>query len=68
MLPRFIESVSDRIPMIGTSGAGSGFTVQSLNQALFGLLIIGFLLFEPHGLTEIWQRITRYFKSWPFSY
>ena len=68
LLPRFIESVSGSIPFVDTGGAGSGLTVQSLNQAVFGLLIIGFLLFEPHGLSEIWQRITRYFKAWPFSY
>lgn len=68
ILPRFIESVSDRLPFVTADGAGAGLTVQSLNQAMFGLLIIAFLLFEPLGLAEIWRRITRYFKAWPFSY
>lgn len=68
LLPRFVESVSSRLPFVSTDGAGAGLTVQSLNQAMFGVLIIAFLLFEPLGLAEIWRRITRYFKSWPFSY
>jgi branched-chain amino acid transport system permease protein len=35
---------------------------------MFGVLIVVFLLFEPLGLAEIWRRILRYFKAWPFSY
>jgi branched-chain amino acid transport system permease protein len=68
MLPRVIESVSGRLPFVSADGTGGGLTVQSLNQALFGLLIIAFLLFEPRGLAEIWRRVARYFKAWPFSY
>ena len=30
------------------------------------LLIIGFLIFEPHGLAAIWARIRRTFHLWPF--
>jgi branched-chain amino acid transport system permease protein len=33
---------------------------------VFGLLIVGFLVFEPHGLAEIWRRIRRFFHLWPF--
>ncbi|MGQ0647927.1 MAG: branched-chain amino acid ABC transporter permease [Gemmatimonadaceae bacterium] len=68
LLPRAIESVSGLIPFVSASGTGGGLTVQSLNQAAFGVLIILFLLFEPLGLAEIWRRLTRYFKAWPFSY
>ena len=35
---------------------------------LYGLLIIGFLLFEPKGLFGIWIRVRNYWKAWPFSY
>ncbi len=68
LLPRVIESLSGSIPFVSSDGTGGGLTVQSLNQALFGLLIVVFLLFEPLGLAEIWRRIVRYFKAWPFSY
>ena len=33
---------------------------------VFGVLIVGFLILEPHGLAEIWQRIRRFFHLWPF--
>jgi len=68
LLPRIIESVSGTLPFVSADGTGRGLTVQSLNQAMFGVLIISFLLFEPLGLAELWRRATRYFKSWPFSY
>jgi branched-chain amino acid transport system permease protein len=37
-----------------------------LGQVVFGLLIIFFLAFEPHGLAAIWGRVRRYFHLWPF--
>lgn len=33
---------------------------------VFGSLIVGFLIFEPHGLAEIWRRVRRFFHLWPF--
>lgn len=67
-LPRVIESLSASLPFISSTGGGGGITVFSLNQAMFGLLIIVFLLAEPRGLIEIWRRVKRYFLAWPFSY
>ncbi len=42
--------------------------VPLLEQVLYGLLIIAFLLIEPRGLAAVWLRIKAYFKTWPFSY
>lgn len=67
-LPRLIESVSGSLPFVAQQGGTGGITVFTLNQALFGILIIVFLLFEPLGMVEIWRRIKRYFLAWPFSY
>ncbi len=67
-LPRLIEAVGESLPFVAAQGGSGGITIFSLNQALFGLLIIVFLLVEPHGLAEIWRRIKRYFVAWPFSY
>lgn len=39
-----------------------------MQQVVFGLLIVVFLMFEPHGLAEIWRRIKDYFRLWPFKY
>jgi branched-chain amino acid transport system permease protein len=38
------------------------------NIAVFGLLIMLFLIFEPGGLNAIWRRIKIGFKNWPFTY
>jgi branched-chain amino acid transport system permease protein len=40
--------------------------LSPIQQVVFGLLIMGFLVFEPHGLLEIWRRIRRTFHLWPF--
>ncbi|MCC5859106.1 MAG: branched-chain amino acid ABC transporter permease [Ectothiorhodospiraceae bacterium] len=40
--------------------------LSPLRTAVFGAVIVGFLLFEPHGLAEIWRRIRRFFHLWPF--
>jgi branched-chain amino acid transport system permease protein len=37
-----------------------------LRDVVFGLLIVVFLIFEPHGLAEVWNRIKRFFSLWPF--
>ena len=37
-----------------------------MGQVVFGVLIIGFLVFEPHGLAAIWARVRRTFHLWPF--
>jgi branched-chain amino acid transport system permease protein len=50
------------------AGVAPGLSIAQLNQVLYGLLIIGFLVFEPLGLYGIWLRIRNYWKGWPFTY
>lgn len=38
------------------------------NPVIYGVLIVVFLIFEPHGLFGIWLKIRNYWKGWPFSY
>lgn len=66
-VPRVIEEVS-ALPAVASLLDTLGITVFSLNQAVFGLLIVLFLVLEPRGLAAIWLRIRMYFTSWPFSY
>lgn len=40
--------------------------LSPVRTIVFGLLIVGFLIFEPKGLAEIVQRTRRYFHLWPF--
>jgi branched-chain amino acid transport system permease protein len=68
-LPNLIERYSDSIPGVATSASDDGFiSVFSLNQAIFGLLIVLFLIFEPRGLAAIWLRFKAWLRAWPFSY
>ena len=68
-LPGLIDRYSGSIPGVATSASDDGFiSVFSLNQAIFGLLIVLFLVFEPRGLAAVWLRVKAYFQSWPFSY
>jgi branched-chain amino acid transport system permease protein len=68
-LPAVIENYSASIPGVSTHAGDAGFiSVFSLNQAIFGLLIVLFLVFEPRGLAAMWLRLTAYFKAWPFTY
>lgn len=39
-----------------------------MKEVIFGLLIVLFLIFEPRGLAELWNRIKAFFRLWPFSY
>ena len=45
---------------------GAAGLLLPMGQVVFGLLIIIFLIFEPHGLAAIWARIRRVFHLWPF--
>lgn len=40
--------------------------LSPMREVIFGALIVGFLIFEPHGLAEIWRRTRRFFHLWPF--
>lgn len=40
--------------------------LSPVRTIVFGALIVGFLIFEPQGLAEIWRRIRRVFHLWPF--
>jgi branched-chain amino acid transport system permease protein len=66
-LPAVIDNYSESIPGVG-AGTEGFISVESLNLAIFGLLIVLFLMFEPRGLAAMWLRVKAYFKAWPFSY
>lgn len=40
--------------------------LSPVRTIVFGVLIVGFLMFEPLGLNEIWRRVRRRFELWPF--
>ena len=69
-LPLIVRTMAG-FPLFGfiSTSPGGGFpTVAHIEEILFGLLIVVFLIFEPLGLYGIWIRIRNYWKAWPFSY
>jgi branched-chain amino acid transport system permease protein len=66
----FFVSTAEGDPGIVSTlpGTSPGLNVAQFNLLLYGLLLIGFLIFEPLGLYGIWIRIRNYWKSWPFTY
>ncbi|CAN5589437.1 branched-chain amino acid ABC transporter permease [soil metagenome] len=66
---RLAEELSRYASFIPPPGSNDGLlNTAQVSTVLYGLLIIGFLLFEPRGLFGVWVRIRNYWKGWPFSY
>jgi branched-chain amino acid transport system permease protein len=64
----FVTSGPGDFGIVSTIAVGPGLSVFQINVILYGLLIIGFLIFEPLGLYGIWIRARNYWKGWPFTY
>lgn len=67
-LPEVVKHYSDSIPFIAHSASEGGLSLPQLNQILFGLSIVLFLVLEPRGLAALWLRAKAYLRAWPFSY
>lgn len=39
-----------------------------IKNLVYGLIIVGFLIYQPDGINGYWLRIKTYFKTYPFSY
>lgn len=65
LLPAFLNNVgralSDVVP-------GMAQRLPPLQQGVFGLVIILFLILEPEGIAKLWRDVKDYFRLWPFSY
>ena len=62
MVPELLKLVFDWLP----NSTELVVFLSPVRTVVFGLLIIGFLVFEPLGLAEMWRRIRRFFHLWPF--
>lgn len=67
LLPTIAKELPAFLPFLSTVPSETPNIFQ-VEQIVYGLLIIVFLLFEPRGLYGIWVRFRTYWKSWPFSY
>jgi len=62
------RELAANLPFVGAVTGGGALNVFQLEGILYGLLIIGFLIFEPRGLYGIWLRARTYWRAWPFTY
>jgi branched-chain amino acid transport system permease protein len=65
LVPVLLNEVIGRI---GDTLPGVASRLPAIENAVFGIVIIGFLLAEPRGLDRIWQRLKDFFRFWPFRY
>jgi len=65
IVPEFLGYVTTVVKM---QAPGYEQLFIPMKEVIFGGLIIIFLIFEPHGLAEIWNRVKSVFRLWPFSY
>lgn len=64
----FLRLISQVLHVIGTSDLiplGSNLTIF-ITYALYGLIIIIFISFRPHGLISVWRKLKTNYKRWPF--
>ncbi|WP_187968253.1 branched-chain amino acid ABC transporter permease [Aquibium microcysteis] len=63
LLPQAIAISRDLVS--GFVGGGT-VAIPGLESAIFGALLIGFILFEPMGIYGRWLKIRTYFELFPF--
>jgi len=64
----FLRLISQVLHVLGTSDVMrlSNTLTVSLTYGLYGLIIILFVSFRPHGIISIWYKLKANYKQWPF--
>lgn len=65
LLPALINNLGRSMQ---TAAPAIANLLPAVQQGIFGLVIILFLIVEPQGLAKLWRNIKDYFYVWPFSY
>ena len=65
LLPALITNVGRAIQDTAPQAAS---LLPYAQQAVFGIVIILFLIVEPRGLSKLWGNVKDYFHVWPFAY
>jgi len=64
IVPEFLKVIAFQI---SEGDARAQIYFSPIRDIIFGLMIIGFLIFEPKGLVAIWSRFWRFINRWPFA-
>jgi branched-chain amino acid transport system permease protein len=68
LLPIVIRTLMETVGSLFFSDSELANVVSGTRLAVFGGLIIFFLVIEPEGLNRLWRNVRSYFRVWPFSY
>ena len=68
LLPIVIRTLMEQVGSLFFSDSELANVVSGTRLAVFGGLIIFFLVIEPEGLNRLWRNVRSYFRVWPFSY
>ncbi|MEM9733435.1 MAG: branched-chain amino acid ABC transporter permease [Pseudomonadota bacterium] len=61
-----IPVIIANVRTMASTSLGVTINVPGLESALFALIVVGFILFEPLGLYGRWLKIRTYFELFPF--
>jgi len=65
LLPLFLGQVLPRLgALVGIPMSTTG--VEHAQTIIFGVLIVWFLVAEPHGLSKLWSLGKQKLRIWPF--
>lgn len=68
LLPIVLRLLLESVGSLIFSQGELANVISGTRLAIFGALIIFFLIVEPEGLNRLWRNIRSYFRVWPFSY
>jgi len=68
LLPIVLRILLENVGLLIFSESELANVISGTRLAVFGGLIIFFLIVEPEGLNRLWRNIRSYFRVWPFSY
>ena len=68
LLPIVLRILLENVGSLIFSPGELANVISGTRLAVFGGLIIFFLIVEPEGLNRLWRNIRSYFRVWPFSY
>ena len=68
LLPIVIRTLMENVGSLFFTESELASVISGTRLAVFGGLIIFFLVIEPEGLNRLWRNVRSYFRVWPFSY
>jgi branched-chain amino acid transport system permease protein len=58
-----VHRLSQVVPALDVQSKGA-----FVEGAVYGLVIVFFLMFKPLGLAQFWRDLVAYFRTWPFGH